>query len=143
MSEEFSEKLAYLEYLVNGLQVTLEAQLASKSVVEVASMFRDISTLLRLDEIREKAGGLTRGDHFDSIAINSALSSLDNAHRQIVRQAVEASNQPGEHEKIWIEQNTENLRRTRRSIDDILDGGGLSLSKLTVAVAQISELSNR
>ena len=143
VSEEFSEKLAYLEYLVNGLQVTLEAQLASKSVVEVASMFRDISTLLRLDEIREKAGGLTRGDHFDSIAINSALSSLDNAHRQIVRQAVEASNQPGEHEKIWIEQNTENLRRTRRSIDDILDGGGLSLSKLTVAVAQISELSNR
>ena len=79
-------------------------------------------------------------DYYDRLAINAAMSAISNAQRAVLQDVVGASDKSPSFQ-AWLEEHTEQAERTRRSVDEILDSGDPSLSRLMVAVGHLRDLS--
>jgi glutamate dehydrogenase len=100
-----------------------------------------VSSHFRVDEIRSSSEENMPAEYYDRLAFNSALAAVASAQRGIVEKifAVTGSDQPDF--EAWRETNRVAVARARKSIDEILNGGELTLAKLTVAVAHLREVA--
>jgi glutamate dehydrogenase len=80
-------------------------------------------------------------DYYDRLAVNSTLGAVASAQRAIVEKIVSPADGETPGFEGWAMANRPAVERARKSIDEILDGGELTLAKLTVAVAQLRELA--
>ena len=117
------------------------AQSTGRRVEDIAKVFNQAATDLRLDELRAAADGLACTDYFDRLAINSTIEALSTAQRGVVCEVVGISGDGTPRFEAWQERNRGDLERARQGIDEILDGGELSLSRLTVAVTHVRDLA--
>jgi glutamate dehydrogenase len=80
-------------------------------------------------------------DYFDRLAINSAIGAVADAQRSIVQRVVRSGSGKKADFERWYKANSVQADRTKRALDEILDGGAPSLSRLMVAVGHLRDLS--
>ncbi|MEC9367753.1 MAG: NAD-glutamate dehydrogenase [Pseudomonadota bacterium] len=135
-----ARRLAELRFLAGAPDAVLCADATGKSHDAVARIHADAIAHFRIDELRTAAEEMLVTDYFDRLAINAAMASLSGAVRGIVQSAVREK--PGEESfEAWRQRHDTSAARARRSIDEVLDGSGLTLARLTVAVGHLGALA--
>jgi glutamate dehydrogenase len=136
-----ARSLAELHFMAEGPDMVLIAHAVKRPVQEIAAVHFAMGAFFRLDELQAIGQGLLVTDYFDRLAINSAISAVADAQRAIVQGVVRsASGKKADFQK-WYKDNAVRADRLRRALDDILDGGEASLSRLMVAVGHLRDLS--
>ncbi len=135
-----ARSLAETRVLSDGPDAVMVAQALGRPVREVAAVLFDVAAYLRLDELKSIGERLFVTDYYDRLAINAAMSAISNAQRAVLQDVVGASDKSPSFQ-AWLEEHTEQAERTRRSVDEILDSGDPSLSRLMVAVGHLRDLS--
>ena len=141
LSQELAQRIAALSFLADGPDIVHVAESTGQSVENIAKAFSEASAYFRLDEFRQAGESLGLTDYFDRLAINSTMSALSTAQRSVVQEVVRLCNGAAPRFEAWHESNRGDIERARQGIDEILDGGELTLSKLTVAVTHVRDLA--
>ncbi len=131
--------LAGLRALAEAPDVILVAEQCGKEIVAVARNYARAADYFRLGALKIGAENLLVADYFDRLAINSTVGALASAQRGIVQDIV-CSGGDASFDG-WLEENRYRAERTRRALDEVLDGGDFTLSKLMVAVGHLGDLS--
>ncbi len=137
-----ARSLAELQVMADGPDMILVAQTVKRSVQEIAAVHFAMGAFFRLDELQAIGQGLLVTDYFDRLAINSAIGAMADAQRSIVQRVVRKSSGRKADFGIWYKANALQADRTKRALDEILDGGTASLSRLMVAVGHLRDLSH-
>ena len=140
MPPELCERLGLLPYLAEGSDIILVADSMKKTVGEVAPVFAGVTALFRIDELRFACDHLEADDYFDRLAINNTVSAFADIARALTRAAMTAGNKGEADFEAWRAAKGADAERARRRIQEILEGGELTLSRLTVAAAHLREL---
>ena len=135
-----AKALAEARVLTDGPDAVMVANALRRPVMEVAAVLFDAAAYLRLDELKAIGERLFVTDYYDRLAINAAMSAISNAQRAVLQDVVGSSGKARTF-KAWRDKNLEQVDRTRRSVDEILDSGDPSLSRLMVAVGHLRDLS--
>jgi glutamate dehydrogenase len=136
--EDFAKKLAALPALSQALDIIMVANDTGAALPMAASLSYAVRDLFRLDRLAEASEALAAGDYFDRLAVNSTMAAVQSAQRAMVKTII--GNHDGDLE-AWKSARAAAVDRVSRSLSDILDGGTLTLAKLTVAVAHLRELA--
>ena len=94
---------------------------------------------LRLDELRAASETLGHADHYNRLAVNSTLETIAGAQRALVEKVYRAD--MAHDYAAWRAKHEPAFKRARKSLDEILTGGELTLAQLTVAVAHLRDLA--
>ncbi|MDH3579018.1 MAG: NAD-glutamate dehydrogenase [Hyphomicrobiales bacterium] len=114
------------------------AERSGKEIVDVARMYAKAADYFRLGALKGQADNILTQDHFDRLAINTTIGTLTAAYRDIVQDIVGGGGNAGFDG--WLDKNRDLAQRTRRALDEVLDGGDFTLSKLMVAVGHLSDM---
>jgi glutamate dehydrogenase len=138
---DLARRFSILKALTDGPDIILLATRLNRPELEVARLYFRVSSHFRVDEIRSSSEENMPAEYYDRLAFNSALAAVASAQRGIVEKifAVTGSDQPDF--EAWRETNRVAVARAQKSIDEILNGGELTLAKLTVAVAHLREVA--
>jgi glutamate dehydrogenase len=136
-----ARSLAELRFKSYGPDMVLIARAVNRPVQEIAGVHFRSGTFFRLGELQAMAQRLLVTDYFDRIAINSAIGAMSDAQRAIVLGVVRSGSGNKADFGRWHKANAAQADRTRRALDEILDGGDASLSRLMVAVSHLRGLS--
>ena len=135
-----AKALAEARILTDGPDAVMVANSLRRPVKEVAAVLFDAAAYLRLDELKAIGERLFVTDYYDRLAINAAMSAISNAQRAVLQDVVGSSGKVRTFQ-AWRDKHPEQVERTRRSVDEILDSGDPSLSRLMVAVGHLRDLS--
>jgi len=137
------ERLCILPFLATGSDIILVADALKKPVSEVAPLFAEVAAFFRVDELRHACDYLTADDYFDRLAINNTVSAFADIHRALVYGVAARTKRGPVDFKAWRSACGDDTDRARRRIQEILEGGELTLSRLTVAAAYLRELVSK
>jgi glutamate dehydrogenase len=137
-----AHSLAELHVMAEGPDMVLVAHEVKCPVHEIAAVHFAMGAFFRLDELQAIGQGLLVTDYFDRLAINSAMGAMADAQRSIVQRVVRKSSGRKADFGIWYKANALQADRAKRALDEILDGGSASLSRLIVAVGHLRDLSH-
>ncbi|GBE43637.1 NAD-specific glutamate dehydrogenase [bacterium BMS3Bbin10] len=135
-----ARSLAELRFLADGPDMTIVAQSVKRPVAEIAKLHFDTGAYFRLNEFKTAGENLLVSDYFDRLAINSAIGAISDAQRAIVEDVVRAGKGGKGGFEAWLKANAAPAERTRRALDEILDGGEATLARLMVAVGHLRKL---
>jgi len=133
--------LSELRLLADGPDMIIVAQSVKRPVADIAKLHFDTSAYFRLSELKSAGEDLLVSDYFDRLAVNSAMGAISDAQRSIVQGVVRSGSGSKANFQKWYEANAAQADRTRRALDEILDGGEASLSRLMVAVGHLRDLN--
>ena len=136
--DDLAAEMAALPLVAEATDIARVAEAARTPAARAAESFHAVGAYLRLDEIRARAEALKVSDTFDRLAIAAAIGTLGSAQRTL---AGEALGTPGGDVASWLAGPGQRLARAKGSIDEILAGGDLTASRLTVAAAQVRDLA--
>ena len=136
-----ARSLAEARVLMDVPDAIMVAQSLGRPVKDVAAVLFEAAAFLRLDELKAIGEELFVTDYYDRLAINAAMSAISNAQRVILQDVTGTRSGKSGAFQAWRNENTELAQRTRKSVDEILDTGDPSLSRLMVAVGHLRDLS--
>jgi glutamate dehydrogenase len=136
-----ARKLAELRFMDEAPDMVLVSDVVKRPVLEIASVHFDLAGFFRLEELKHVGQGLLLTDYFDRLAINSAMSAMADAQRSIAQEVVRSASGKKADFQQWYTANALQADRTKRALDEILDGDEASLSRLMVAVGHLRDLS--
>jgi glutamate dehydrogenase len=108
---------------------------------EVGKVYFQIGSALRLDALRIASERLGQADHFSRLAVNSTLETIASAQRALVEKVHDCAGEAAADLGCWRATHEAAFQRARRSLDELLNDGELTLAKLTVAVAHLRDLA--
>ena len=132
--------LAELRFLADGPDMVMVSQAVKRPVTEIAKLYFDASAWFRLGELKSAGGKLLVSDYYDRLAITSALGAIADAQRAIVQDVVRGAKGNKGGFEAWLKANKASAERARRALNEILDGGEATLSRLMVAVGHLRKL---
>jgi glutamate dehydrogenase len=139
-----AEDFSAIAALANGPDIVLTARRMGRSEEQIAKHYLGLGAYFRLEDLRAASERITHDDYFDRIALNSALDALADAWRSavasLITQSDNAASGIAPNLEAWIASNSASAR-VKRGIDEILNGGVMTLAKLTVAVASLRDLT--
>jgi glutamate dehydrogenase len=137
------ERLCVLPFLATGSDIVLVADALKKPVMEVAPLFAEVAAFFRIDELRHASDHLAVDDYFDRLAINNTVSAFADIHRALVYAVAAGAKRGPADFKAWCKASGPDTERARRRVQEILEGGEITLSRLTVAAAYLRELVSK
>jgi len=140
LSPEFARRFAALEPLAQALDIVRVAGDMEAPVEDAARVVFAIRDAFHLDDIAAASEALAAGDHFDRLAVDASLSGLASAQRRLARSILAQSARRSDF-AAWRARNEAAVSRVAEGLAEVLSGRGLTLAKLTVAVAQFRDLS--
>jgi glutamate dehydrogenase len=132
--------LAELRFLADGPDMVMVSQAVKWPVAEIAKLHFDASAWFRLGELKSAGGKLMVSDYFDRLAITSLLGAISDAQRAIIQDIVRVDKGNKGGFEAWLKANKAPAERARRALNEILDGGEATLSRLMVAVGHLRKL---
>ena len=139
--EDLARRVASLDRLAGGADITAVAQSSGKPVAELATVYDQIGAYFRLDTLRQSAEALQLTDYYDRLAVNSTVSILSDAQRAVLENIIQAGNGKQPRFKSWLDRNGRAAERAKAGLDEIIDSGAPTLARLTVAAAQLRDLA--
>jgi glutamate dehydrogenase len=137
---ELAKELAALEPLIHALDAVRVARPMKVSVLAAARTIFAIRNAFHLDQLTQASEGLSAGDYYDRLAVNGSLAAVASAQRALARKIIEHPAAKGDFE-AWRQHHESAASHVAASLGSMLEGQGLTLAKLTVAVAQLRDLS--
>ena len=133
-------RLAELRFLADGPDMILRASALKKPVPMIMTIYKDTASFFRIDELRAACNSLLLQDYFDRLAINSVSIALANAQGALVSEVVSLAKRGDPSFERWCESKIGDVERAKRGVNEILDGGELTLAKLTVAFTHLRDV---
>jgi glutamate dehydrogenase len=143
VSEEIARRFAVLKALSDGPDIISLAIRMERDEIAIGRVYYAASSYFRMDELRARSQSDQQPDYYTRIAIGGTLNAAAAAIKAITQQVFETE-VDGDGEagfERWRSAREADVDRARNGIDEILDGGDLTLAKLTVAVAQLREIA--
>jgi glutamate dehydrogenase len=139
--EDLAKRIAAIAALSGAPDIVALAQKLARPEAEIGRLYFQVGSELRLDELRAASEKLGHTDHFNRLAVNSTLETIAQAQRSLVQKVYGAMNGPVPDFDAWRDAHSIAFARARKSLDEILTGGELTLAQLTVAVAHLRDLA--
>ena len=140
---ELAARIAKLDLLRMAPSVTRISRDTGRSVADTAKTAFNALEFFRVGELLARTSGLQLSDYYDRLALSSALNTLESASRSLSRAYLSADTSNGLDLAAWVDGNSEDLRRAKLRIDDIVGGGEITVSRLTVTAGQVREMLGR
>jgi glutamate dehydrogenase len=141
---ELATRLVDLRHVEAASEGTVVAEQAGVPVAEAVAALFAAQQMLDLDRLRLAALKLVARDRYERLANDRAGSRLDAALRGIAVEVARGGAGPtsgmAESAGAWAQARGPALTRSRRQLDDILEGG-LTSAKLTVAATLFEDLA--
>lgn len=140
-TSEVAQRIARLDILSHSAAVTRLAHDTDRSIAEAARIAFATSDYLRIDELKALASDLQLRDYYDQLAVSGAIHMLEAARRALSSEILRTS-PPGKSDfAAWERKIGQKLVRAKAALDEIVDTGDVTVSRLTVAAAQVRELT--
>ncbi len=136
-----ASKLGLMEMMGSVPALTRLAGETGQPVAEVARVGFAAAEHLRVAELKARAAGLKVSDYYDRLAISSAISTLDAASRALTRDVFKSVDAGPPDFSAWEKAKGARFAQVKAGLDDIASSGDLSVSRLTVAAAQVRDLA--
>ncbi len=151
LSSEMASRLAVLSHAVKALDLTRTGFTLGVPAASLAGVFEAVDTAIGISRIRTAAQTIATQDTFERLASNSALAELSSAHQSITASIVRGHGAGADAFEAWRAAEVglnagpsltaQRTARLQARVDELLDGGELSVAKLTVIAAQVSDLA--
>jgi glutamate dehydrogenase len=148
--ETLAREVAVLRPLTATTDIADLARSSGRPVEAVARLYHQTGAVFGFDRLRYAAGGVSRGDHFERLAVRRLIEDML-AEQSALTAAVTAEAPPdagasnaaarGAVER-WIAGREAQARRALKTVEEVdASGGGWSFAKLTIANAALRELA--
>ena len=140
--QALASRLSMLDLVGSIPALTRLAMSSGRPVTQVAAVAFAASEHLRVGELKTRASKLKTTDHYDRLALNSAISTLDASARGLTRDVL-AGAAPGREASFasWAAANGQKLLQAKAALDEIASSGELTVSRLTVAAQQARDVA--
>ena len=116
---------------------------AGAGLVDAARVYFDVTEQFRIGRIAEAARNIDTHDYYDGLALARANETIASARRRIAVSALSAHGKSDNLVARWLDAGGVRASRTNDRIRDLIDGGEITLSRLTVAAGLMSDLAGR
>jgi glutamate dehydrogenase len=141
---DIAEAIARLEPLRYAPSAIRLAESSGKPVTTAAEALFAAIEYFRLDDLQVRASGLQLTDYFDRLALTGALGTLKSASRALAGKFL-ASNAAATgmpNLEDWVASIGGGERAAKRLVDEVAAAPDFTISRLSVASAQIRELTS-
>jgi len=138
--EALAVRLATLPALTAAPDIVLVAARTGRPVADIAATHFAVASRFRLGDMVAAARDIVATDHYERLALDRALGSIEQAHRMLTSEiaAIDAGCGP-DAVAAWHTRRGASVDRILKSVEAIA-GSGLTLAKLTVAAALLGDL---
>jgi glutamate dehydrogenase len=137
---KLAQDLSSLGPLSQALDIVQAADSTKASIPAAGKTLFAIRDAFHLHTLAAQSEAVAAGDYYDRLAVNSVLASLASSQRIFTQRVLEDAAARGDF-GIWRDRNAGVVRRLEASLSGLLEGRGLTLAKLTVAVAQFRDVA--
>ena len=143
---DFARDMVTLRYLDQMLEIIRVARETDAEPADTARAFYRVSELLSVPWLRDGIYASARDDRWEQRAAQALADDLTRAHHRMVSQVMTervAGIDIGEAASRLLAQRTRDVDRFRRLLEEIRAEDGMTLAGLSVAVREITVLSER
>ncbi|MGI9424355.1 MAG: NAD-glutamate dehydrogenase domain-containing protein, partial [Hyphomicrobiaceae bacterium] len=140
---ELAKKIARLELTRLAPSITRISEETGRNTAETARVALGALEYFRVGELKARTQAMQLTDYYDRLALSSAMDTLESASRALTREYLAAVRPNGVDLAGWVADNSTNLQRAKAQIDEIVGGGEVTVSRLTVAAEQVREMIGR
>ncbi|HXF54754.1 MAG TPA: NAD-glutamate dehydrogenase [Hyphomicrobiaceae bacterium] len=138
---DLSRRIACFEVQRFAPMITDLARETDRSIEHTARVALAASDYLRLADLEAHAARLRIADHYDRLAIDSALEALRTAGRGLARSVLREHYDRVPDFAVWAEAHADRLSHAKGLIDEIAAAADLTVSRLTVAASRVRALA--
>ncbi|MCC6949389.1 MAG: NAD-glutamate dehydrogenase [Bradyrhizobiaceae bacterium] len=138
--EPLARTLASLPELAAAPDIVRVAEETRQPIERATGVYFAVGAYFRLDRIVDAANAIELADHFDRLALDRGLVEIAASQRRLAAAALKTGESGEAAVQSWIAERGREIERVRKSIHDIA-GGGLTLSRLAVAVGLLADLA--
>jgi glutamate dehydrogenase len=139
--EVLAERIVRLPALAHATDIRLAAVAAGCSLKRAAAVYFAATEHFRIARIVMAARSLPISDHYDAIALDRALGTLDVARRQIAIAALKAGGDEAEPLEKWLADTNASAERVLAAVTAMTDGQDLTVSRATIAADLLADLA--
>jgi glutamate dehydrogenase len=136
-----AQRIASFEVLRFAPAITDLARETERSIEHTAGVALAAADYLRLGDLEAHAGSLKVADHYDRLAIDSALEAIRTASRGLARSALREHYDRLPDFAVWAEAHASRLAQAKSLLDEIAAAPDLTVSRLTVAASRVRALA--
>ncbi len=133
--------IARLPVLAHATDIHIAAVTAGCSLKRAAAVYFAATEHFRIARIVAAARSLPISDHYDAIALDRALSTLDVARRKISIAALKAGGDETEPLGKWLANTNAAAERVLSAVSAMIDGQDLTVSRATIAADLLADLA--
>ena len=138
---DLATMIGRLDLIVDSPAIAEAAREARCPVPMAAAAWLAIGERFRLDRIVAAARDLHAQDDYDRLAIAGAEAAIADARAVIARAALTGSSDASLGLAAYVAANRERVERTERDLAAIADAGEMTVSRLAVAAARLTDLA--
>ena len=136
---ELAARLARVPLMPLSLGVLLVAEGADSDFEAAAEAFFRLTETFRIGRIEAAADALPVTDYYDGLALSRARDAIWRARVEMTVDALRTG--ADEPVRAWVADDAERIDRARAQIIDMVEGGALTVSRMTVAASLLSDLA--
>jgi glutamate dehydrogenase len=134
-------RVAGLDIIGAAPAIARLAREAGRAIDEAARVLLGAAEYFRLDELKARAGALEVADYYDRLAAGGALATLEGTCLALAREVLRSTSGRPADFAAWEKANGARLARAKAALDEIAGSGEVTVSRLTVAAAQVRDLA--
>ncbi len=142
--EGFARRLITLRFLDQLLEILRVARKTDSDPLETGKAFYRVSELLSVPWLREAVYDAAEDDRWEQRAAQALADDLNRAHHRLVARVMadrDGAPDPSEAAARLLEHRERSVQRFRQLLDEVRAEEAISLSGLSVAVREITRLS--
>jgi glutamate dehydrogenase len=139
--EALAERLAMADSVELVPDIAFTARLAGASLDSAASAFFGVSDAFRIGRIEDAARAIAAVDYYDGLALSRANDMIGTARRGIATAVLSSFGKAPDPVMAWLEAGGERVARTRERLQALVEGGDISVSRLSVAAGLMGDLT--
>ncbi|HUS98357.1 MAG TPA: NAD-glutamate dehydrogenase domain-containing protein, partial [Hyphomicrobiaceae bacterium] len=142
LPNDLADAIACLQYVGMIPVARVLADATNKALKDALEAQWVAARYLRLDEVRDKLAAAPMHDYYDQLATRGAFANLDAAARSLAsRLLVQSATQSIDGYQAWLAAAPDGILTAKSRLDDVIQGGDISVSRLTVAASQVQQLA--
>ena len=139
MPGEVADRLARVPLMPLSLGVLLAAEGADADYDRAADAFFRVTETFRIGRMEAAADALPLADYYDGLALARARDAIWRARVDMTVDALETGTDAPV--KAWVDADAARIERARAQIVDMVEGGPLTVSRMTVAASLLADLA--
>jgi len=140
VDEALARHIASFAQLAGAPDIILVADRTARPIAEVAATYFAAQAHFKLDQLAAAAREIRVADYFDRLALDRTLDAIGEAEQRLTAAMVMSGASGAAAVEAWLAPRKAQVERIRAAIEQIA-GGGLTLSKLSVAASLLSDLA--